>query len=390
MLFCMKISRLFTVLIFLFTSVFAQQQNSAKFDSLVFKGIDEIYGIQFNEAEKTFNKVIKNYPEHPAGYFFDAMIVWWKILLDLNNEKYDDIFIEKLDKVIDMCDDILDEDEDNLDAMFFKGGSLGFRGRLLSIREDWLNAALDGKDALPMVFKAYDLDSTNMDVQLGFGIYNYYADVIPEEYPFVKPVMIFFPQGDRKKGLQQLELCANKGKYAKIESNYFLMTLYYMYEEDYNKAQFFNERLLNWFPDNPVFERYKGRIMIKRFGYTKASEVFREIYKKGVEQKPGYNDNTMREASYYVGYDEYNKGNLDDALIYFDDCINYSKLLNEDEESGFLINAMIIKAGILRVKNLRREAISLLEEVLDLRDYNGSHERAEEEINLIKEELKSN
>lgn len=130
--------------------------------------------------------------------------------------------------------------------------------------------------------------------------------------------------------------------------------------------------------------------MIKRFGYTKASEVFREIYKKGVEQKPGYNDNTMREASYYVGYDEYNKGNLDDALIYFDDCINYSKLLNEDEESGFLINAMIIKAGILRVKNLRREAISLLEEVLDLRDYNGSHERAEEEINLIKEELKSN
>lgn len=390
MLLIMKKSKILFIFFLFLGSINSQSVNTAEFDSLVFKGINEIYGIRFSEADETFSIVREKFPSHPAGYFFDAMIYWWKILLDMNNEEHDDIFFEKLEYVIDLCDDILDENENNIDALFFKGGSLGFRGRLLSVREKWFNAALDGKDALPLVFNAYDLDSTNMDVQLGFGIYNYYADVIPERYPFVKPVMFFFPKGDREKGLKQLELCANEGKYAKIESNYFLMTLYYMYEEDYKKAHLFNERLLEWFPDNPVFERYKGRILIKRFGYSQASDVFRDIYNKGKSNKPGYNNNTMREASYYIGYDEYTNGAIEEALKYFDECISYSKLLNEEETSGFLINSMITKARILSDNGMKKEALSIFEQVLDLRDYNGSHDRAEDEIDQIKNYLKSN
>lgn len=60
-----------------------------------------------------------------------------------------------------------------------------------ALRESWLKAADDGREALPIVEEASALDPDNMDVQLGFGIYNYYADVIPNEYPILKPLMIF-------------------------------------------------------------------------------------------------------------------------------------------------------------------------------------------------------
>jgi hypothetical protein len=47
------------------------------------------------------------------------MIDWWKILLDLDNEQYDDIFFQKLEDVIYQCDEILSRDSQNVDALIF-------------------------------------------------------------------------------------------------------------------------------------------------------------------------------------------------------------------------------------------------------------------------------
>ncbi len=45
-------------------------------DSLVRRGIDAIYNVEFQEAERYFLQVRTLYPEHPAGYFMDAMVDW--------------------------------------------------------------------------------------------------------------------------------------------------------------------------------------------------------------------------------------------------------------------------------------------------------------------------
>ena len=131
------------LIVILCACVNAQRAN---FDSLVITGIKQIYNIEFDKADRTFNKLIADYPNHPAGKFFMAMIDWWKILLDTDTEQRDDIFFKRIDNVIEQCDAILDKDPDNVDAMFFKGGAIGFRGRLNSIRENWLSAADDGRE----------------------------------------------------------------------------------------------------------------------------------------------------------------------------------------------------------------------------------------------------
>ncbi|MCL6097734.1 MAG: hypothetical protein M1391_04080, partial [Bacteroidetes bacterium] len=187
-------TKIFLSILFLFTlQISAQNYNWARHDSLVKAGINQIYGIEFDKAEKTFDVVEKEYSTHPSGKFFKAMITWWRILLNLDDESMDQKFYDQLDETIKMCDDILDKNDENVDAMFFKGGALGFRGRLRAIRESWFKAALDGKEGLGLVFKAYQANPKNVDIQLGFGIYHYYAEVIPQKYPAVKPFMIFFP-----------------------------------------------------------------------------------------------------------------------------------------------------------------------------------------------------
>ncbi|PID57490.1 MAG: hypothetical protein CR986_09115 [Ignavibacteriae bacterium] len=374
-----------TLLILFFLSLINLNAQDAEFDSLIAKGINKVYNIKFDEAEKIFLEVERKYPKHPAGKFFDAMIVWWKIALDQNNEKYDDLFEDKLENVIDFCDDLLDEDENNVDAIFFKGGALGFRGRLYSIRQNWFDAALDGKEALPLVYRAYEIDSTNEDVKLGFGIYNYYAEAIPEKYPFIKPTMIFFPDGDKSKGIKQLETAAQKAKYAAIESKYFLLNLYYQFEEEHNKAFIYAEELHNMFPDNPTFEKYYGRIFVKRGDYTKAATVFSDIKNKYSRRLSGYTDVLLREAEYYLGSNYINKNKIDLAEKSFRNSYEISKRIDkEDEESGFQVSAGLYLAKIYMQKKEYGKAKKLYKRLLKVRNFNNSHKKAEKYLKELK------
>lgn len=350
--------------------------QDAKFDSLVSSGIKQIYNIKFPEAENTFRRVIADYPDHPAGRFFLAMIDWWKILVDLESEEYDDIFFQKLEDVIYQCDQLLKKNPENIDALFFKGGSIGFRGRLRAYRESWLKAASDGRDALPIVERASNLDPENVDVQLGFGIYNYYAAVIPYEYPMVKPLMLFFPKGDKGKGIEQLNNTAKNGKYANYEAQYFLMSLYFNYENNPFKASEYADILTKEFPDNPTFHRWRGRIAAKKGDYNSSSIIFKNFLDKIKANYPGYNTNrNIREAAYYVGYQYFNETQLDSSLHYFKECERASRIIDK-EDSGFLVNAVLYQGMIYDLMGKRDEAVKKYNLILKMDEYANSRKTA--------------
>ncbi|MGB5893159.1 MAG: tetratricopeptide repeat protein [Ignavibacteriaceae bacterium] len=373
-----------TLLIFLFAINLQTKGQDAKFDSIVVKGIRQIYSIEFEQADKTFNKLIADYPKHPAGKFFLAMLDWWRILLDTSIEQHDELFFKKIEEVIEHCDKILDEDPENIDAMFFKGGAIGFRGRLSALRESWLSAVDDGREALPLVEEAGELEPDNIDVKLGFGIYNYYASVIPEQYPIVKPLMIFLPSGDKELGLKQLKDVAQHGKYTKYEARYFLMTLYYRLEKDFDASEEYSKILSDDFPNNPVFERWRGRIAMKKGDVSLADSIFKSVLLKSKKMIPGYSTlRVKREANYYIGYNYRQSGKYDSAQVYLENCMNYSLKLDRDRESGFLINATLYLGMIKEMSEEYSAAKMYYEKVLDMREFGNSHSLAETYLERI-------
>lgn len=364
--------------------------QTSDFDIRVEKGIEQIYSIKFTEAGKTFKKIIEDYPGHPAGKFFLAMIDWWRIMLDTDDDKFDDKFFEELDKVIEFCDKILEKDPKNIDALFFKGGSIGFRGRLRVMRESWFKAANDGREALPIVEEAASLDPKNVDVQFGFGLYNYYAAILPDEYPVLKPIMIFFPEGDRQKGIKQLKNTSENGKWGKYEARYFLMNLYYNYEKDYQTAVKYAQSLCNSFPNNPVFEKWRGRIAVRQNDWTASDSVFRDVLNKAKNNLTGYNNlKTKREAAYYLAYSFRYHNKYDSALVYFNRCIEYEKQLNLDDESGFMVNSTLYSGTIKESQGKYSEAKKYYEKVLDMDEYGNSHGLAESYLENLEKRSKN-
>ncbi len=359
-----------------------EKKSNSDFDLRIKRGIDYIYNIQFDSAEVVFKKLMLDYPESPAGRFFLAMIDWWKIAIDPDNESFDDLFYEKLEDVIYHCDQILEKDERNLDAIFFKGGAIGFRGRLRALRDSWIKAADDGREALPLLKLAWSIDSTNYDILFGMGIYNYFAEVIPEQYPYIKPLMIFFPKGNKNLGIQQLKIAAEKAKYASTESKYFLLTLYYYFEEDIYQAQIYASELHKLYPMNPIFHRFLGRTYIRFGDYTTASKIFLEVFERGKKNLPGYNKNSMREASYYIAMNYRLEGKYDSSAHYFKVCLDISKELDKKgEESGFQTSAALNLGIVYDLMENRDEAIKYYQYVLSIKDWGDSHSAAKRYLN---------
>ena len=172
-------------------------------------------------------------------------------------------------------------------AIFFKGGAIGFKGRLKFHRDDYLAAANAGRKALPLVQTASELDPGNYDILLGTGMYNYYAEVIPSEYPWLKPLLLFVPSGDKKKGLEQLTIASEKGKYSSIETTYFLLQIYFFYEKDYGKALALAQRLHKQFDGNVLFHRYIGRCFASLNNWPESRQVWAEIIDRVAKQDSG-------------------------------------------------------------------------------------------------------
>ncbi|MGB2868206.1 MAG: hypothetical protein WBD36_07135 [Bacteroidota bacterium] len=345
-------------------------------DTRVQRGIDFIYNLEFENADKEFTEVVKLRPDHPVGYFFQAMIQWWRILSNYDDESQDDKFYGMLDVVIDMSEKRLDANPNDVTALFFKGGAVGFRGRLRANRGKWVGAANDGLVALPLVRKAYELDPKNFDVLLGIGIYNYYADVVPDNYPIVKPLMIFFPGGDRKKGMEQLVLASQNAKYAKVEASYFLMQNYFQYEKDYLKALEIARKLNAKYPRNPLFHRYFGRCLVSVGYLTEANEVFVEVEKRFREKQTGYDSYDGRESYYYLGKYEFISGRFENALKYLFLCDEMSRKLDKDGASGFMSLANLMIGMMYDAQNKRDLALVQYNKVLAMKEYENSRRDA--------------
>jgi hypothetical protein len=345
-------------------------------EALTRAGIDHIYNLELDSARSEFRKVIAAHPDHPAGHFFLAAVEWWRIMAGIENTAYDENFIGMLDRVIEVCDRRLEKDGKDVAALFFKGGALGFQGRLYGNREDWIQAANKGRSALPIVQETYRLAPENEDVLFGIGIYNYYAAIIPEMYPFVKPLMLFFPEGDKAKGLDQLRQASKKAKYADTEAAYFLLQILFNFEKKNAEAGLLASDLHKKYPNNPLFHRYAGRSASALGQWEEAAATFGEILARTRSGKLGYGPVVEREARYYLGVAGMQQGALDSALVHFYRCDELSRTIDAEKWTGFMTLANLKIGMIYDLQGKRDMALKQYEKVLDMKDYQSAHDQA--------------
>lgn len=350
--------------------------------------VDNMYNFKYERAEKQFKSLRRRYPDHPLPYFLMGLSQWWKIVpTNIQTLKYDDLFFAYMDSTIQKAEVMYDKDENDVEAAFFLAASYGFTARLHSERSNWRKATVASKRSLDYLEKAKAGNGLSPEFLFGEALFNYYAVWIPENYPMLRPVLVFFPNGDKRLGLKQLSYVSQTGFYTGTESKLFLMKILANEEKKMQEALEISEDLALKYPDNAYFQRFYARLLFVNGHFTKAERVSEEILAKLEQQMPGFEAVSGRYASYILGYiNQHKYRDFEKAKDYYKSTIKYAEMTNE-RESGYFVNSYLNLARIAKQQKDKAAAKSYYAVVMKASDKKSANYK--EAKTFLKENKKS-
>lgn len=329
------------------------------------QGLDRLYTLDLAGASETFSRISTRYPDHPVGPLLKALPAWWEIQLNPEDESLDETFLDAMDQVLKRSDRRLKRNRNDLDAMFFKASAHAFRGRLHADRKNYLRAARDGQKALKYFQEVRKRDPDNPDLLLGAGLFDYLADVVPDQYPILKPFARMFPRGDKARGLRELQEAMERGRFVSTEASFALLQIHYFFEKDYATSLHYARQLRERYPGNSLFHLYEGRAFARLNLWGEARRVLGEVAEKQAAGQHGYTGNVAEPAFYLLGRDGVKGKRYAEALEVLEKLEELPR--NGKKESTYKVYGRLYRGMALDATGQRQEALRCYQRVLSAR-----------------------
>ena len=293
------------------------------------QAMNDMYNFKFEEAEKQYRWLKQKYGWHPLPYFLMGLSEWWKIMPNIDNRKHDEEFLAYMDTVISISNRLYEIPRHEVEASFFLAAAYGFIGRLHSSeeRKNWRKSAVAGKNALKYMQKSEGMHDLSPELLFGDALYNYFSVWVPQNYPLLKPIIAFFPKGDKDLGIKQLKEVSYNAFYTRTEAMVFLMRILGAYEGQSKEALRLSKYLHETYPDNPYFHRYYARLLYSSGNFKGAKPVAEEILQKIDNELPGYEGTSGRYAAFFLGQIYDNRNSHEEAMANYKKAIEYSEAI---------------------------------------------------------------
>ena len=338
--------------------------------------VNNLYNFKYERAERQFRSLKRRYPHHPMPYFLMGLSQWWKIVpTNILAKQYDDAFFGYMDTTITYAEQLMRKNPNNYEGAFFLAAAHGFSARLHSERSNWRKATVHSKKALNYMEKASEANGLSAEFLFGQALYNYYTVWISQNYPLLRPVLIFFPNGNKPLGLNQLRRVANQGFYTGTEAKFFLMKILSNEENNPFDAYYLSRDLATRYPDNAYFQRFFARMAFVTGNIREAEQVSLLILDKLNRKLPGYESISGRYATYFLGYIYQNRKDIAKAKAYFTQCVAFAKQTDE-EKSGYAIHSYLNLARISHQEKDIKQAKVYYNIVRDLAEDKASQKEA--------------
>ena len=332
--------------------------------------VQNLYNFKFDKAEKQFRSLRRRYSHHPMPYFLLGLSTWWKIVpSNVQTKQYDNIFFAYMDTAIVNGEKLYEADRKNYEACFFLAAAYGFSARLHAERKDWRKATVNSKKSLDYLDKSKEANGLSPEFLFGQALFNYYAVWIPENYPLLKPVLLFFPKGNKQLGIQQLRNVADNGFYVGLEAKTFLMRILNNEENNPALAMPISRYLATHYPDNAYFQRFYDLLCFNNGEFRECERVSHEILDKLNRGLPGYEGISGRYATYFLGWLMQNKyKDIAKAKDYYQRCIVFAESTN-DTAGGFYLYSNLNLARLAEREKDKAGAKRYYQAVVDHADH---------------------
>ncbi|MEO8512826.1 MAG: tetratricopeptide repeat protein [Ignavibacteria bacterium] len=309
------------VLIVTLVSV-SSSQDFEKIHKLISDGIDAEYNMDFPAALSKFQEAKSIAPNDLRGHFFEQTIFYWKALLTRNKTDYE-TFMNLSDKLVEKCENIIDKNENDLDARLYLGWTYTIRAFAVGLLgENYLKAASEIKDGNSNLTFVLEKNPNYNDAALGLGVYNYLTSFIPRKLQWLTDILGF--SGNRDEGKKYLTQASEKGTYTSNEAKFYL-TLLLWREEKYPEAEGYVQALTVKYPTSPAVWMLKGGLYSQQDKMADAIDA----YEKSLEYNKGKDNEIIFRIAYGALSTAYFRMNVyDKASDYGKRFISY---LTKDE-----------------------------------------------------------
>ena len=302
--------RLFIIFLFCH-SASSQRSDTTRIDEAAFdtfvRAVNLVDHHEYEEALRTFETLIKEFPDHPIGYFGSAA-TYQTVMRNYRMNLYEAEYDSMLNTAIDIGAGAVTKNKRDAVAWFYLGGAYGFRGLYKVRKHDWVGAFADGLKGVRALERALDLDPTLYDAYYGLGLYHYWRSAKGK----VLGIPIFFAR-DKEKGIREIWKAIEKGRYSEVSGKYALVATYYDNEE-YEKAWTLNQELYERFPTDPSCLYMRSRLAEKRGDWKTLGDVSRRLLNH--IRSVGYPSIGYEMECYFrMALSQYHLELYDDALI---------------------------------------------------------------------------
>ena len=244
------------------------------FHEPVSRGIHLVFNGQIEESLVIFDRLLEEYPDHPAPHFFKAAAyqVW---MSHYRLSKFQNEFEENVKSAIYKGEALLKTDSDPW-VHFYFGAAYGYQAFNRFRKHEWIGAYLDSKKGIKHLKKTLVLDQNVYDVYLAFGTYHYWRTA---KSNFLRFIAFWIPD-KRELGLRQLQFSVDHGQYSPFEASYALIAAYFDYGK-YEKAYALLNRTIEKKAQPSFSDLYlKARLFLKFERWQEAENLLVDLLQR--------------------------------------------------------------------------------------------------------------
>jgi tetratricopeptide (TPR) repeat protein len=320
--------KIFTTLLFalflLFFSVvmetesIAAQPRKSQLHSYLRQGIDKTFNLEAQSANTYFQKAVELDRENPTGYAFLALahLFFYEMSFEpKDREKNQEAMLQYVSETMSKGENKIKKDSKDSQAYFAVGLAKIAKIRWAISQKKYVVIAQETSNVWDYLEKAQEEDPQMYDINFPMGLLHYHLDHLSGLTRALSSILI--TPGDHQKGLQELEVAAQKGDLLKELAQAELASVYINFEKQPARALPIARELKAKFPHNYNFSFQLANTLSDLHRFEEAFSTARGIEKSIQSGTPPFVPQLQPRYDQLMGRIFFSKGEYAKATEYF-------------------------------------------------------------------------
>jgi len=281
-------------------------------------GIEKAFNLDDTTTSVYMQKALELDPENPTGYAYLAIIHLF--FYDMSFEPKDrdrnqKLMLHYVDETIAAGEKRIENNSKEGEAYFAMALAKVVKVHWAIHQKSYFLIVQETSNIWEYLEKAKERDPQNYDIYFLMGFLHYHIDYLSGLTRFISSILI--TTGNRQKGIQELELAAQKGYLLKELAQTELSSDYLNFEKTPAKALPYARELRERFPNNYNFLFALGNILSDLHRFEEAFDVARQIERSIQASIPPVVPQLQPRYNQLMGRILFIKGEYDKAAEYF-------------------------------------------------------------------------